>query len=53
MLKGWAKEHENELFISRNELANVYREICENIDFDFYYADISNDVYHLDKKGEN
>ncbi len=52
MLKGWAKEHENELFISRNELANVYREICENIDFDFYYADISNDVYHLDKKGE-
>lgn len=52
MLKGWAKDHKDELFINRNELANVYQEICENIDFDFYYADISNNVYHLDKNGE-
>ena len=52
MLKGWAKDHENELFIDRNELANVYEQISENIDFDFYYADISNDIYHVEKKGE-
>ena len=59
MLKGWAKDNQNELFISKEELAKVYREISQTIDFDFYYADITNDVYHstgvgkLQKEGKN
>lgn len=51
MLRGWANDNKDELYISKEELAEVYKNITEKIKFDFYYADISNTVYHSDGSG--
>lgn len=59
MLKGWAKENRDELYISKEELQDVYKEISEKVHFPFFYADITNDVYRTDgnkevkKEGKN
>lgn len=50
MMKGWAVENKNSLYMSRKEIQELYQKIEENINFDFYYADISDDTY-LKKEG--
>ena len=51
MLKGWANDNKDELYISKEELNNLYKEISYNIDFPFFFADISNTVYKADGAG--
>lgn len=52
MLKGWANDNKDELYISKEELNSIYKEISDKIDFPFYFADISNVVYQADGTGE-
>lgn len=51
MIKGWAKDNKDELYISREELQSVYMEVCDKVHFPFCYADITNDVYQTDGLG--
>ena len=50
MMKGWAVDNKDSLYMSRKEIQELYKKIEDNINFDFYYADISNDAY-LKKDG--
>ena len=51
MIQGWAEDNKDELYISREELDKLYKDIAKNINFNFNYADISNNVYHSDSSG--
>lgn len=50
MLKGWAKDNKDKLYISKEELRDVYKEIIQKIKFPFFYADITNNVYQINGK---